>query len=69
MRTIWDWAMQSNVKTSGLPALTYSVQSYFHSQILEIVLPEGSTSYSKAPQALLSRASFWESVRKNSMPR
>lgn len=31
---------------------------YFHSQALEMVLPEGSTPYSKAPQVLLRLASF-----------
>lgn len=42
---------------------------YFHSQTLEIVLPEASTSYSNAPQVLFTRASFFDAVRKNSMPR
>jgi hypothetical protein len=35
---------------------------YFHSQILETVLPAASTSYSKAPQLLLSCASFCDAV-------
>ena len=42
---------------------------YFHSQTLEIVLPEASTSYSNAPQLLLSAASFCDVVRKNNIPR
>ena len=44
-------------------------QFYFHSHTLEIVLPEASTSYSKAPHAPFIRASFCEVVRKNAMPR
>jgi hypothetical protein len=43
--------------------------AYLHSQILAIVLPAGSTSYSNAPQAWLRRASFCEAVLKNNMPR
>ena len=43
----------------GVPAYN---AAYFHSHIFEMVLPEASTSYSKAPQALLTRASFWEAV-------
>jgi hypothetical protein len=42
---------------------------YFHSQTVEVVAPDASTSYSKAPQALLSGASFCDVVRKKSMPR
>lgn len=42
---------------------------YFHSQIFETVLPEPSTSYSNAPHALFSRASFCEAVLKNNIPR
>lgn len=42
---------------------------YFHSQTLETVPPLASTSYSNAPQALLSLASFFDVVWKNSMPR
>src|SRR5215472_15967177 len=37
--------------------------AYFHSQILEVVLPVASTSYSKTPRALFRRASFCEVVR------
>ena len=33
------------------------------------LVPEGSTSYSKAAQELLRAASFWELVRRKSMPR
>jgi len=54
----------------GRPPWGQSAQAYrpyFHSHILEIVLPEPSTSYSKAPQALLIRASFWDAVWKNSI--
>ena len=47
----------------GLPGV------YFHSQILETVLPALSTSYSKAPHAWFRRASFCELVLKNSIPR
>ena len=43
--------------------------AYFHSHILETVSPEASTSYSKGPHALLRRASFFEAVRKKSIPR
>jgi hypothetical protein len=46
-----------------------SVSLYLHSQVLETVLPLASTSYSKAPQALFIFASFFDAVRKNSMPR
>jgi hypothetical protein len=42
---------------------------YFHSQTFETVLPELSTSYSNAPHALFSRASFCEAVLKNNIPR
>lgn len=42
---------------------------YFHSHILETVLPELSTSYSNAPHVLFSRASFGDAVLKNSIPR
>jgi len=42
--------------------------AYFHSHIFEMVAPLASTSYSKAPQALLRRASFFEVVLKNNMP-
>lgn len=50
----------------GSPSLRLT---YFHAQIFATVLPEGSTSYSKAPQVLFSCASFCEEVRKKSMPR
>lgn len=36
---------------------------YFHSHTLATVLPSASTSYSKAPQALLIRSSFFDFVR------
>ena len=45
------------------------LQPYFHLVDLETVPPSPSTSNSKAPQALLRRASFWDVVRKNNMPR
>ncbi len=44
-------------------------EPYFHSHIFETVLPELSTSYSNAPHALFSRASFADVVLKNSIPR
>ena len=56
----FDFAQVRNGKQEG---------SYFHSQSLEVVVPEGSTSYSKAAQALLRRASLAEVVRRKSMPR
>jgi hypothetical protein len=62
-----DWRAPL-VEISAHQPRTYSRDSYFHSQTLEIVLPAASTSYSKAPQPEPS-AIFWELVRKNSMPR
>ena len=53
----------------GIASPDLFVQRYFHSHILETVSPEASTSYSKAPQALLSRASFLDAVLKYNMPR
>ena len=43
--------------------------TYFHSQIFETVLPSAPTSYSKAPHALFNRASFFDVVLKNNIPR
>jgi hypothetical protein len=47
-----------NLPTSRGPS---SIDSYFHSQTLEVVLPAASTSYSKAPQPE-PIAIFWELV-------
>lgn len=64
----WMALKKGEVSLRSGPALR-SILLYFHSHILETVLPLASTSYSKAPQALFNFASFLDAVRKNSMPR
>ena len=48
---------------AGLALPLMFLGPYFHSQTFEMVLPAGSTSYSKTPHALFKRASFCEGVR------
>ena len=57
----------------GWPLITTASRTdewpYFHSHIFDTVPPLASTSNSKAAQALLSLASFFDADWKNNMPR
>ena len=59
----------SRLGCSRMKELSLGCSRYFHSHILETVLPVASASYSKAPHALFRRVSFCEAVLKKSMPR
>ena len=51
---VWSW-FQADLRMADSPC--------FHSQTFELVFPAPSTSNSKAPDMLFSRASFCELVR------